>query len=1175
MHSAIALCLALLTQAGPGRAEVLRGVVVEKGTGRPLAGVSVRFSDEPDAPTATTDGRGWFDQLQLGDANAIPFDRGPGPLGRVRAEDDRAWPWEIVELEGTAHYAPGYLRKQAIEALYQRAETRWKGAGPGASLVVECPPVGAVEAVLHGPDGRPLADRPIRVIPTPDFPRPGAGIIRFSGRTDQTGAFRLKLFEGTHQLGVQVPEVGFGSTGRIEVIVGKVARPLIPPLARFARVEGRLAPSLVAPGTKVSLLSEPFNEPVGPAAPCDEQGRFTMVDVVPGAYRIVARRVGQNVPTASREVRPEPGQVLGDVVLEPALPLSPEAQKASARTLRQLNGDRKNTITWVAGTIRDERGQPIPGASVYVQVQYSGGIRMLEEVKKATADDQGRYKFEGPLHPGMGMLTVVASAKGRPPAIAYAPGPDAALEEGELNPARLDVVLGSAGASARVAVVQDGEKLAGVAVRLSARGAVTLANPFYVGRARGGERDEVESLVAPTARTGPDGVARFDNLLPGAFELVATASPDPAQLLRVRWPRAPELPFGIAEGVAAPLGGKIEATITVHRQPGTVRFRLLKPDGSPVVSQTVALGLGQGRVTSNTSLKVDDQGIGSHDFANPGLWAVVFRFRDSELKSFPIHEEPFYQAEALIPVSPGLALDDPVTLRAIRRDRGSIRARLLDAEGKPAQGTVMIVDGFRGMVRQAWTVDAEGSVRFAELPSGKYRLRGVVDGQAPAPRPRLGATRLDDAELRGCAMVFDHELIVPPGAETTVDLRLEPVGYVRATLRAPAGRSPDDYTALLESDVPSDGPSNYEVDGEGGSYLFGPVRAGRWPIVLREKVDAGPYPRRGERPVVVEPGQVVRVEVEPDAGPKRPKAPKSRQQAFLGMGGISLLDSGPEGFAATVFLPNGVTPAFAARALFFPADGREPTAEGIADATGRLTWTGRWRVQSDSTEKRPEPVKEPTVAAWMPGLAGPVVAVVEPAKPLRLVLPAPAGASGRVTLGGRGIEGRNARVRVVAAAERRGALAEAFSRTATADPDGRFRFPGLAPGRYAVQAARDDIWLSKSVPVVVEPAKDAAPIDLDIPEPGATVVVDLFDGRDRPVPGRSFTIRRPEGPLAAALPMTYRTDERGSAIVRGLEAGAQSLIADGDPRPHAFTVPLARPGTSPRHIPVKIAQPVP
>jgi hypothetical protein len=1072
-------------------------------------------------------------------------------------------------------YPPGYQRKQAIEALYHRVETRWKGDGPGASLVVECPPVGEIEAVVRGPDGLPLADRPILVIPVSDSPHPGAEAIRFSGRTDRAGSFRLRSFEGMRRLSVRVPGLGFGSTGGFEVIGGRVARPAIPPLARFSRVEGRLGPGLLADATHAALLSEPFQEPVGPAVPCDAEGRFAMVDLLPGAYRIVARRGDQDIPTAYREVRPEPGRVLGDVVLEPAPPPSPEDRKATQQTLRQLNGDRSKTITWVEGTIRDEMGGPLAGASVYVRVEYHGGIRMYEEVKKATADDRGRYRFEGGLLPIMGTLTVVASAKGRPPAIGYAPGPDASLAENELKPARLDLALAPVGASASVTVFQDGRKQPGVAVRLSSVGGVALANPGYVGRAVGDARDEVAALFAPIARTGPDGVARFEDLLPGEFALAATAGPDPRQLDLVEWPHRPEVPFAIAKGIAAPPGGKVEAKVAVHTQTGMVRFRLLKPDGSPVVGRTANLNFGRVQATSGRSLKLDRQGIGSYDFERPGLWAVEIRFRDSELQSFWAKEEPYYQAEARIPVSPGVVLDDPLTLRAVRREPGAIRARLVDADGKPARGTVMIVDAVRGGIQQAGTTDAEGVVRFAGLVSGKHRLRGFIDGQPPAPRPHAGVTRLADESLRGRATIFDREEVLAPGAEMTVDLRLEPVGYVRATLRAPAGRSPSDYTAFLLTDAPAENNWTYEIDGDGRSYLFGPDRAGRRAIVLWDQTEPGPYSKRGERPVVVEPGRVVRVEVEPDPGPAGPKSPKSRQQALLGMGGIRLLDSGPGGFVATVFLPDGATPAFAARALFFPADRRQPTAEGIADASGRLTWTGRWTAQSRGDEKDPEPLKEPTIVAWMPGLAGPVVAAVEPGRPLRLVLPAPAGASGRVTLGGRGIEGRDARIRVVVVAEGRRALAATFGREVTADPDGRFRLPGLAPGRYRVQAARDEIWLSRSVPLVIEPGKDAAPIDLDIPEPGAPVALDLVDGRGRPIPGLSFAIRRPEGPLAAELPMAYTTDERGSAIVRGLESGPQSLVADGDPEPHAFAVPPARPGATPDGVRVEVARPAP
>jgi Carboxypeptidase regulatory-like domain len=1159
MLSATAICLAALAQAGADRPEVFRGLVVEKGTGRPLAGVSVRFSDEPEAPTATTDERGRFDRFLVVTADAAVGR--PGPPGWVRAENDRTWPWKIVERDRRVRNPGGTRWREAIQGLYEQAQTRWKADGPGASLIVECPPIGEIEAVVRGPDGLPLADRPILVDPVPDPPHPAAGAIRLSGRTDRAGTFRLRSFEGIQRLAVRVPALGFGATGHFEVLGGKVSRPALPPLVRFARVEGRLGPGLLAVATDVALRSEPFHEAVGPEVPCDAAGRFAMVDVLPGAFRIVALRRDEDIRTAYREVQPQPGATLRDVVLEPAPPPEPMDEKLSRQIDRQLNGDRRRTITWVEGTIRDEKGGPLPGASVYLQAKYSGGLRTLEEVKKTTADDRGRYRFEGPLRPSIGTLTVVASANGRPPAVGYAPGPDASLEEGELKPARLDLALAPAGASASVTVFhQDGRKLRAVPVRLSSVGAVALANPGHAGRARGGARDEVAALLAPTAETGLDGVARFENLLPGAFRVSATGIPEPTPYDPDLWPPRAAAPAAIVEWIAAPPGGTVEAAVAVHRQPEAVRFRLFKPDGSPVVGRHVRFAFSRVQSAGADPHKLDGQGIGRYAFESPGLWSVRIQFRDSELESFPFPIEPYYLAEALVPVSPSLALEDPFPLRSVRHEPGAIRARLKGADGKPARGTVMIIEGIQGGGQQAGTADAEGVVRFTGLASGKHRVRGVVDGQPPVPRPRLWVTRLPDEALRGHAMVFDREVVVAPGAETVVDLRLEPVGYVRATIRAPAGRPSSSYSAYLRTDVPDDDGSAYECDSKAGTYLFGPARPGRWPIVLREHTGLTPSPRRGERPVVVEPGQVVRVEVEPDPSPARPMATRSRLQAFLGMGGISLLDSGPEGFAVTVFLADGATPAFAARADFFPPDGRYPTAQGIADASGRLTWSGLGRSQSDDPETGPEPLKEPTVAAWMPGLSGPVVATVEPGKPLRLVLPAPAGVSGRVTLGGREIGGRDARVWVVVAAEGRGALAGPFGREVTADPDGRFRLPGLAPGRYRVQAARDEIWLSRSVPLVIEPGKDAAPIDLDIPEPGAPVAVDLVDRRGRPIPGLSFAIRRPEGPLAAALPMAYRTDERGSVIVRGLEGGPQSLVADGDPEPHAFTVPPARGG---------------
>jgi len=220
-------------------------------------------------------------------------------------------------------------------------------------------------------------------------------------------------------------------------------------------------------------------------------------------------------------------------------------------------------------------------------------------------------------------------------------------------------------------------------------------------------------------------------------------------------------------------------------------------------------------------------------------------------------------------------------------------------------------------------------------------------------------------------------------------------------------------------------------------------------------------------------------------------------------------------------------------------------------------------------------LKEPTVAAWLPGRSGPTVGAFEPGKALSLVLPAPAGASGTATIGGRGIEGRGGRIRIVAEAQDRGALAPAFSREVVADLDGRFRLPELAAGRYIVQAVRDEIWLSKSIPLVVEPGKEAGPVEVDIPEPGATVALKAVDGRDHPVPGLSLSIVRPDGPLAASLPMTYRLDDRGAVTLRGLETGRQTLLINGDPKPNGFIVDPARPSASRQVVRMEVPRPGP
>lgn len=1164
MLAATMLCLASLSQLPPDRPDIFRGTVVEKGTARPLVGVSVRVPDGFGVQTATTDAHGRFDGIPAPDTSWFPVDGQNGPPLRIRAENDRAWPWTTPGGRGTPRPLSDYQQREVVEAVYeQQVESRWKGAGPGATLLVECPPVGVVEAVVRGTDGRPLADAAIVVVPLMEFPHNGAGTIHFSGRTDDTGSFRLRSFEGPREFGVLVPGLGFGSTGRIEVLAGKSVRPEIPPLARFARIAGRVDGALKGLGTEAYLMGRTPGDASMPVAPCDEEGRFMMADVLPGDYTVEARRGEQPVRYAGVVVKPGPGQVIRDIVVRPAPPPSPEQEKAEQRSLRAWSGDPSRIITWVEGTISDEEGRPLPGANVYVHVMYHGGMRMHSEVKKTKSDPQGRYRFEGPLHPSMGTLSVAVAAKGRPLMVACAPAPDSSADPEDLKPSRLDVAVGSQGGSLAVTVLRDGRREERVNVRLTS----TDTNRIFAEFARSTtleERNELNRIAVPNAVTGADGVARFKDLPPGTYQVVATAAVDPTRPFTKGRIARTQPAQGIGRGIDVSPGARVETTVAILDELAPTRFRLLAPDGAPVANRSISLGVGGG---GGTSVQTDGRGECEFGFGL-GLWTVDLRYRDSELKVFPVREEPFYQAEAPVAVSPAIPPEGPIVLHAVRRERGAIRARLLGLDGTPARGGVMILDAFGSRTKRAGTVDDQGWIRFADIPSGKYGLRAAIDSVPPVPRPSYGPTRLTDDDLKDRAMIFDREVAVEPGAETVVDLRLEPVGYVRATLRPPAGHPASEFMASLRSNELPGQFSTFEVSEDGAVYLLGPMPAGRWPMVVQEKYATEPDGVFIEREVVAEPGRVVHVEVAIEARPGAGRPMASQ------VGDVNRrFDLGPNGAAVTVFMPDGETPAFGAHARFIPAEGREPVAEGTADAAGYLTWMGIGHEQRRE-EDRPEPVVEPTVIAWAPGVAGPVVATRKVGEPLRLVLPVAAGVSGRVTIGGEAATGRDARIRVVLASEGRGAVEVAMRRETAADPDGRFRFGGLAPGRYLVQAARDDLWVSKPLTLVVEPGKEAAPIDVDLPEPGPPIALQLADRQGNPVTA-SFSIRKPAGPLGDLAPIAGRTDDRGEAIIRGLAAGVAMLMVDGDPAPRPLDVPVARPNVGPLPVRIEVVRPGP
>ena len=152
-----------------------------------------------------------------------------------------------------------------------------------------------------------------------------------------------------------------------------------------------------------------------------------------------------------------------------------------------------------------------------------------------------------------------------------------------------------------------------------------------------------------------------------------------------------------------------------------------------------------------------------------------------------------------------------------------------------------------------------------------------------------------------------------------------------------------------------------------------------------------------------------------------------------------------------------------------------------------------------------------------------------------------------MTVGGKAaLDWRN-QIRVLAAHQGRGQLDELLSIQVSAQADGRFELAGLTPGRYRIQAAMDDIWLSPSVELTVETdARPPGQVALDIGRPGVPSVIRCVDGSGKPQVGVEASLLRPAGPLSERLwPKTFVADGAGVINLPPLEAGRHNLRIKG------------------------------
>ncbi len=419
----------------------------------------------------------------------------------------------------------------------------------------------------------------------------------------------------------------------------------------------------------------------------DSRGRFAFSGLSEGAYLLSAQRAGY--------VRARYGQRRWDGAGAPIV------LAADSQYFAELRLPRLGVIT---GRITDENGIGLTGHSVYA---LRAGERPLRITAAALSDDRGVYRLTG-LEPGSYYVRTgprqLEDGRGLLPTF-Y--GQSTVLAEARVVAVELD----------RETQDVDIEPLPGRLTRLSGRVTGAPATVTLYGDI--GQRE---------AQVGLEGTFHFDELAPGAYQVLALTTDQPP---RAAWQRLVLGESGAQVTLEpAPLavlslhcvekdGGRAEAERTTvflqrHEPPGG---QLLRLQGGQTIA--VAPGIYRMGVAAPLDHYVADV-QGPRTLLEPGLFEVPSR----------------------------ATLDITVVLGA---RPAAVSGRVLDADGNPVAGAPVflraedpaqqrLLDSARTMTR----ADASGTYRISGLAPGRYRLFASFEVAQPREQDweTYGATTL-------------------------------------------------------------------------------------------------------------------------------------------------------------------------------------------------------------------------------------------------------------------------------------------------------------------------------------------------------------------------------------------------------------------------------------------------